>query len=219
MKRETATGAPRTRPRTRERVRCGWSGTDELYVAYHDEEWGTPVHDDLRHFEFLVLESAQAGLSWITILRKREAYRKAYRGFDPRRVARFTDRDVARLLADPGIVRNRAKIEASIENARRFLDIQEEFGSFDRWLTARIGGKPVVNRRKRMEDIPPRTGLSDAIAKELKQRGFRFLGPTIVYSHLQAVGAVNDHVVDCFRWKAAARGKHPASSRSRPPRD
>jgi DNA-3-methyladenine glycosylase I len=192
--------------RRAERVRCPWAGSDPLYLRYHDEEWGKPVHDDLRHFEFLVLESAQAGLSWITILRKREAYRKAYRGFDPKRVARFTARDVERLLADAGIVRNRAKIEASIGNARRFLEIQAEFGSFDRWLTARIGGKPVVNHWKRMKDIPPRTGLSDAIAKELKHRGFRFLGPTIVYSHLQAVGAVNDHVVDCFRWKAVSKG-------------
>jgi DNA-3-methyladenine glycosylase I len=148
--------------------RCSWAGSDPLYVHYHD-------------FEFLVLESAQAGLSWITILRKREAYRKAYRGFDPRRVARFGARDVARLLADTGIVRNRAKIEASIGNARAFLAIQAEFGSFDRWLYARLGGRP---------------------AKALKERGFRFLGPTIIYSHLQAVGAVNDHVVGCFRWKA-----------------
>jgi DNA-3-methyladenine glycosylase I len=182
--------------------RCSWAGSDPLYVHYHDHEWGKPTHDDLRHFEFLVLESAQAGLSWITILRKREAYRKAYRGFDPRRVARFGARDVARLLADTGIVRNRAKIEASIGNARAFLTIQAEFGSFDRWLYARLGGRPVVNRWKRMKDIPARTDLSDAIAKALKERGFRFLGPTIIYSHLQAVGAVNDHVVGCFRWKA-----------------
>ena len=193
--------------RRAERVRCPWAGSDPLYLRYHDEEWGKPVHDDLRHFEFLVLESAQAGLSWITILRKREAYRKAYRGFDPKRVARFTARDVERLLADAGIVRNRAKIEASIGNARRFLEIQAEFGSFDRWLYARIGGNPVVNAWRRMKVIPPRTGLSDAIAKELKQRGFRFLGPTIVYSHLQAVSAVNDHLVDCFRWKAVQRGQ------------
>jgi DNA-3-methyladenine glycosylase I len=190
-------------------VRCPWAGNDPLYLRYHDEEWGKPTHDDLRHFEFLVLESAQAGLSWITILRKRENYRKAYRGFDPRRVARFGARDVERLLANPGIVRNRAKIEASIENARRFLEIQEEFGSFDRWLYSRLGGRPIVNRWKRMKDIPPRTGLSDAIAKELKGRGFRFLGSIIMYSHLEAVGAVNDHLVTCFRWKAAARGRAP----------
>jgi DNA-3-methyladenine glycosylase I len=185
-------------------LRCPWAGTDPLYVRYHDEEWGTPTHDDVRHFEFLVLESAQAGLSWSTILRKRENYRKAYRGFDPRRVARFGRSDVARLLADAGIVRNRAKIESSIENARRFLGIQREFGSFDRWLYDRLGGRPLVNRWKRLKDIPPRTELSDALAKELKQRGFRFLGSTILYSHLQAVGAVNDHLLTCFRWKECA---------------
>jgi len=193
--------------RTAGLARCPWGGSGPLYLSYHDREWGKPTHDDQRHFEFLVLESAQAGLSWITILRKRENYRKAYRGFDPRRVARFTVRDVERLLADPGIVRNRAKIEASIENARRFLDIQREHGSFDRWLYGRLGGRPVVNRWKRMKDIPPRTELSDAIAKELKQRGFRFLGSTIVYSHLQAVGAVNDHLVTCFRWREC-QGRH-----------
>lgn len=204
----------RTR-RPREPVRCPWAGTDPLYVRYHDEEWGAPTHDDLRHFEFLVLESAQAGLSWITILKKRENYRKAYRGFDPRRVARFGTRDVQRLLADPGIVRNRAKIEASIGNARRFLEIQREFGSFDRWLYSRLGGKPVVNRWNRMGDMPSHTGLSDAIAKELKQRGFRFLGSIIVYSCLQAVGAVNDHVVGCYRWReVSAGGSRPAAHRT-----
>ncbi len=195
--------------RTAERTRCPWAGSDPLYRNYHDTEWGTPTHDDLRHFEFLVLESAQAGLSWSTILRKRENYRKAYRGFDPRRVARFGARDVDRLLADPGIVRNRAKIEASIENARRFLEIQAEFGSFDRWLYARLGGKPIINHWKRMKDIPARTDLSDSIAKELKQRGFRFLGSIIVYSHLQAVGAVNDHLIDCFRWHGGSRHQRP----------
>lgn len=184
------------------RPRCPWAGTDPAYVAYHDGEWGMATRDDRRHFEFLVLESAQAGLSWITILRKRDGYRKAYRGFDPRRVARFGPRDVARLLADAGIVRNRAKIEASIANARCLLEIQAEFGSFDRWLRARLGGRRVVNRWRRMRDVPPRTELSDALAKELKARGFRFLGSTIVYSFLQAVGAVNDHLVTCFRWKA-----------------
>ncbi len=195
--------------RAAERIRCPWAGSDPLYSRYHDEEWGTPTHDDLRHFEFLVLESAQAGLAWITILRKRENYRKAYRGFDPRRVARFTARDAERLLADAGIVRNRAKIEASIENARRFLEIQDEFGSFDRWLYSRLGGRPIVNQWKRMKDIPPRTELSDAIAKELKQRGFRFLGSTIMYSHLQAVGVVDDHLAGCFR---ARRSRAPRSA-------
>jgi DNA-3-methyladenine glycosylase I len=202
-----AARARRTVPAAAAPGRCPWAGSDPLYVHYHDREWGKPTHDDLRHFEFLVLESAQAGLSWITILRKREAYRKAYRGFDPRRVARFGARDVARLLSDAGIVRNRAKIEASIGNARKFLEIQAEFGSFDRWLYARLGGKPVVNRWKRMNEIPARTDLSDEIAKELKERGFKFLGPTIIYSHLQAVGAVNDHVIGCFRWKACGGGR------------
>jgi DNA-3-methyladenine glycosylase I len=197
-----------------EPVRCPWAGSDPLYLRYHDEEWGTPTHDDRRHFEFLVLESAQAGLAWITILRKRENYRKAYRGFDPKLVARFGACDVERLLTDPGIVRNRAKIEASIGNARQFLEIQAEFGSFDRWLYSQLGGRPIINQWKRMKDIPPRTELSDAIAKELKQRGFRFLGPTIVYSHLQAVGAVNDHLVDCFRWKAVARGRPRGAARA-----
>jgi DNA-3-methyladenine glycosylase I len=190
---------------TKQPVRCPWAGTDALYVAYHDGEWGTPVHDELRHFEFLVLESAQAGLSWSTILRKREGYRRAYRGFDPARVARFTPRDVERLLGDPGIVRNRAKIEASINNARRFLEIQREFGSFDAYLWEWTGGRPRVNRWKSLSEIPPRTELSDALAKDLKARGFRFLGSTIVYSHLQAVGVVNDHLVSCFRWKELAR--------------
>jgi DNA-3-methyladenine glycosylase I len=206
-----------TGTRTAERIRCPWAGSDPLYLSYHDEEWGTPTHDDFRHFEFLVLESAQAGLSWITILRKRENYRKAYRGFDPDRVARFGARDVERLMADLGIVKNRAKIEASIENARRFLEIQAEHGSFDRWLYTRLGGRPIVNQWKRMKDIPPRTPLSEAIAKELKQRGFRFLGPTIVYSHLQAVGATRRSDDRRFRWKECrgARGVRPARGRDR----
>lgn len=179
--------------------RCPWCGTDELYVRYHDEEWGAPTHDDRRHFEFLVLESAQAGLSWITILRKRENYRKAYRGFDPAKVARFAARDVERLMGNAGIVRNRAKIEASISNARLFLALQRERGSFDAYLWGWTGGRPVVNRWKALADIPARTELSDAVAKDLKARGFRFLGSTIMYSHLQAVGVVDDHLASCFR--------------------
>ena len=179
--------------------RCPWCGTDELYVRYHDEEWGVPTHDDRRHFEFLVLESAQAGLSWITILRKRENYRKAYRGFDPAKVARFAARDVERLMGNAGIVRNRAKIEASISNARLFLALQRERGSFDAYLWGWTGGRPVVNRWKALADIPARTELSDAVAKDLKARGFRFLGSTIMYSHLQAVGVVDDHLASCFR--------------------
>ncbi|HVO39952.1 MAG TPA: DNA-3-methyladenine glycosylase I [Spirochaetia bacterium] len=187
-----------------EKKRCGWESADERMVRYHDEEWGCPVHDDQRQFEFLVLESAQAGLSWRTILSKRDAYRAAYRGFDPARVARFGARDVQRLLGDAGIVRNRAKIEASISNARLFLRIAREFGSFDAWLWDWTDGVPVVNHRRSLSDIPPRTLLSDRISKELKQRGFKFLGSTIVYAHLQAVGIVNDHLVSCYRWRELA---------------
>jgi DNA-3-methyladenine glycosylase I len=185
----------------REKRRCPWAGTDPLYVDYHDREWGTPVHDDVRHFEFLVLEAAQAGLSWITILRKRPAYRAAYRGFDPARVARFGPRDVERLLGDAGIVRNRAKIASSINNAKRFLAVQEEFGSFDAYLWHWTGGKPVRARWTRQSQVPPRTELSDEISKDLKARGFSFVGSTIVYSHLQAVGVVDDHLLTCFRGK------------------
>ncbi|MCX7039670.1 MAG: DNA-3-methyladenine glycosylase I, partial [Spirochaetes bacterium] len=198
--------------------RCPWCGTDELYVRYHDEEWGVPTHDDRRHFEFLVLESAQAGLSWITILRKRENYRKAYRGFDPAKVARFAAREVERLMGNAGIVRNRAKIEASISNARLFLALQRERGSFDAYLWGWTGGRPVVNRWKALADIPARTELSDAVAKDLKARGFRFLGSTIMYSHLQAVGVVDDHFASCFRARRsrAVRSRADRSGALRP---
>jgi DNA-3-methyladenine glycosylase I len=188
-----------------EKPRCPWSLAHELHIPYHDTEWGTPVHDEVRHFEFLVLESAQAGLSWLTILKKRDAYRAAYRGFDPVRVARFGARDVARLLGDPGIVRNRAKVASSINNARCFLDVQKELGSFDAYLWRWTGGKPLVNHWKSQSEIPARTELSDAISKDLKARGFSFVGSTIIYSHLQAVGVVNDHLVTCFRWKEVQR--------------
>jgi DNA-3-methyladenine glycosylase I len=180
--------------------RCPWCEGADLYRRYHDEEWGVPVHDDRKHFEFLVLESAQAGLSWSTILKKRENYRKAYRGFDPQIVARFGARDIERLLKDAGIVRNRLKIESSINNAKRFLEIREEFGSFDAYLWGFVGGSPVVNRRRILSEIPAKTELSDRISKDLKTRGFRFVGSTIIYAHLQAVGVVNDHLVDCFRY-------------------
>jgi len=185
-------------------IRCPWCGDNELMVRYHDLEWGVPVHDDLRHFEFLVLESAQAGLSWMTILRKREAYRAAYRGFDPRQVARFGPADVERLLGDAGIVRNRRKIESSIENARLFLEVQSQFGSFDRFLWAFVDGHPVLNTWRRLEEVPARTELSDTVSGELKRRGFRFVGSTILYAHLQAVGVVNDHLVECFRYRELA---------------
>ncbi len=188
-----------------EKPRCPWSMGHELHIPYHDTEWGMPVHDETRHFEFLVLESAQAGLSWLTILKKRDAYRAAYRGFDPQRVARFGARDEARLLADAGIVRNRAKVASSINNARRFLEVQKEFGSFDAFLWKWTGAKPLVNHWKSQSEIPARTELSDAISKDLKARGFSFVGSTIIYSHLQAVGVVNDHLVTCFRWKEVQR--------------
>jgi len=168
-------------------------------LRYHDEEWGVPVHEDRKHFEFLILEGAQAGLSWTTILRKREGYRAAYRGFDPAAVARFNQRSVERLLADPRIVRNRLKISSSIGNARAFLGVQEEHGSFDRYLWGFVDGKPVVNRWTELSQIPASTPLSDRVSKDLRQRGFRFVGTTIVYAHLQAVGVVNDHLLSCFR--------------------
>jgi DNA-3-methyladenine glycosylase I len=179
--------------------RCPWCGDDPLYQVYHDTEWGVPVHDDRRHFEFLILEGAQAGLSWLTILRKREGYRRAYRGFDPEAVARFAPEDVERLVADSGIVRNRLKITSSITNARLFLEIQEEFGSFDRYFWRFVGEKPIRNAWETMGDVPATTPESDAVARDLKKRGFKFAGSTIMYAHMQACGLVNDHLVDCFR--------------------
>ncbi len=180
--------------------RCPWAGTQDFYIRYHDEEWGVPVHEDRLLFEFLVLEGAQAGLSWATILKKRDAYRTAFARFDPAAVARFGARDVRRLLADAGIVRNRLKIESAISNARAFLEVQEQEGSFDRWIWGFVDGEPIVNRRKTLKDVPPQTPLSDRISKELRARGFRFVGSTIVYSHMQATGMVNDHLVTCFRF-------------------
>ena len=178
--------------------RCEWCGTDPLYVRYHDEEWGVPVHDDRRHFEFLVLESAQAGLSWLTILRRRENYRRAYDGFDPEKAARYDAEKIARLLADPGIIRNRRKIEASVQNARAFLAVRREFGSFDRYIWRFVDGRPVVGHWRTAAQVPARTALADTVSADLKRRGFHFMGPVIVYSHLQATGLVNDHVEDCF---------------------
>jgi len=185
--------------------RCAWAGTDPLYVAYHDEEWGVPVHDDRVLFEFLVLEGAQAGLSWITILRKREAYRRAFAGFDPAKVAKFDKRKVASLLRDEGIVRNRLKIESAIKNARAFLAVQKEFGSFDAYQWQFVGGRPIKNRRRTIKDIPARIAESDAFSKDLKRRGFSFVGSTIMYAHMQAVGMVDDHVVTCFRHRPLRR--------------
>lgn len=179
--------------------RCGWCGSDELYVAYHDREWGVPVHDDRKQFEFLVLESAQAGLSWLTVLRRRENYRRAYDGFDPEKVARYDQKKIEELLSDPGIIRNRKKIEASVENARRFLEVQKEFGSFSSYLWKFVKGRPVVNSYRSLSEVPAATALSDAVSKDLKRRGFRFLGSVTVYAHLQATGLVNDHLDACFR--------------------
>ena len=179
--------------------RCSWCGSDELYVKYHDEEWGVPVHDDKKHFEFLVLESAQAGLSWRTILRKRENYRLAYDDFDVNKVAGYDDRRVEELLNNPGIVRNKLKIAASVNNAKCFLKIREEFGSFDRYIWDFTKNQPVVNTWKSMSEIPATSELSDRVSADLKSRGFKFLGTTIVYAHLQATGLINDHITGCFR--------------------
>jgi DNA-3-methyladenine glycosylase I len=181
--------------------RCDWCTGSELYMAYHDKEWGTPVFNDRRHFEFLVLESAQAGLSWITILKKRENYRKAYDGFDPKKVARYGDKKKKELLNNPGIIRNRLKIEASINNAACFLEIQKEFGSFSGYIWSFTKGKQIKGKCKTLSDIPARTELSDRISADLKKRGFKFLGSIIIYSHLQATGIVNDHITNCFRYK------------------
>lgn len=194
-----------SRKPAKEPVRCSWAGTDPTYVRYHDEEWGVPVYDDRQLFEFLLLEGAQAGLSWITILRKREAYRKAFADFDPERVARFNDKKLASLLNDAGIVRNRLKIASAVKNARAFLQVQEEHGTFSDYQWAFVGGKPLQNRRESLKQIPARTPESDAFSKDLKKRGFTFVGSTIIYAHMQAVGMVNDHVVDCFRHVACGK--------------
>jgi DNA-3-methyladenine glycosylase I len=182
-------------------IRCPWCGNDELYIKYHDEEWGVPVHDDRKHFEFLVLESAQAGLSWITILKKRENYRKAYEAFDPVKVAGFDQGKIEELMNNPGIIRNRRKIEASINNARRFLEIAHEFGSFDGYIWSFVKNKPIHNQWKDLSEVPANTKLSDEVSKDLKKRGFKFLGSTIVYSYMQATGLVNDHLISCFKYK------------------
>lgn len=186
-------------PATDGRERCPWCLATPQYVAYHDEEWGVPLFDDMRLFEALTLESAQAGLSWLTILRKREGYRRAFAGLDPQRVARFGDRDIERLMGDASIVRNRRKIEAAIGNARAFLDLQERHGSFAEWIWSYVDGTPVRNRWRRLEDVPATSPVSDRLARDLKREGFRFLGSTTVYAHMQATGMVDDHLVTCFR--------------------
>jgi len=193
--------------RPADKRRCPWCLGSELYRRYHDEEWGVPVHDDRTLFEFLVLEGAQAGLSWSTILAKRENYRRAFARFDPAKVARFGPRDARRLMRDAGIVRNRLKIESTITNARAFLEVRREFGTFDAYLWKFVNGIPLKTRRMTMKEVPGRTDLSDAIGKDLKRRGFRFVGSTIVYAYMQAVGMVNDHLVTCYRRAQLAGAK------------
>ena len=186
--------------------RCTWVGSDNpLMIQYHDREWGVPVHDDRKHFEFLVLEGAQAGLSWSIVLKKREGYRRAFSQFDPRKVARYTQKRIQKLTADPSIVRNRMKIEAAVGNARAFLAIQNEFGRFDAYCWRFVDGRPRVNRWKAMSEIPARSRESDAFSRDLKRRGFSFVGSTIMYAHMQAVGMVNDHLVGCFRYRETQR--------------
>ena len=186
-------------------MRCQWCGSDPLYVAYHDDEWGVPVHDDRRLFEFLILEGAQAGLSWLTILKKRENYRKAFHSFDCESIARYTQSDVKRLLADSGIVRNRLKVESAIKNAQGVLDIRQKYGSLDAFLWCYVDGSPVQNAWQRMAELPARTKESDQMSKDLKKRGFNFVGSTICYAFMQAIGMVNDHTTDCFRYKEIAK--------------
>ncbi|MEN8241427.1 MAG: DNA-3-methyladenine glycosylase I [Chloroflexota bacterium] len=182
-------------------TRCEWAGSDPLYIAYHDQEWGKPVHDDQKLFEFIILEGAQAGLSWITILRKRENYREAFDYFDPEKVANYDQAKIDQLLSNPGIIRNKLKVRSAVTNAQAFLKVQEEFGSFDNYMWAFIDHKPIINQWKKMNQIPAKTPLSELLSKDLKQRGFKFVGPTICYAHMQAVGMVNDHTTDCFRYR------------------
>ncbi len=188
-------------PATPQVVRCDWAGDDPLYIEYHDREWGVPQHDDRKLFEMLLLEGAQAGLAWITILRKREGYRRALEGFDAERIARYGDAETARLLADEGIVRNRLKVKSAIRNARAFLAVQEEFGSFDSYLWRFVDGQPIQNSWRRMAEVPASTEHSDALSKDLKTRDFNFVGSTICYALMQSVGMVNDHISDCFRYR------------------
>jgi len=189
-----------------DKARCEWvNGADPLMIEYHDREWGLPVHDDRQHFEFLVLEAAQAGLSWSTVLRKREGYRKAFSDFDPEKVARYTERRIETLLLDPSIIRNRLKVQAAVRNAKQFLAVQEEFGSFDAYCWRFVDGKPLDGRRKGNGDTPATSPESDAFSRDLKSRGFSFVGSTVIYAHMQAVGMVNDHLVGCFRHSEVQR--------------
>jgi len=184
-----------------EKVRCSWcEGTFEAYVKYHDDEWGMPVHDDRKHFEFLILEGAQAGLSWATILKRRDGYRDAFADFDARVVAQYSQEKVEELLLDVGIIRNRLKVHGAVTNAQKYLEVQKEFGSFDKYIWSFVGGKPIINKRKGMSEVPATTKESDALSKDLKKRGFKFVGSTIMYAHMQACGLVNDHTINCFRY-------------------
>lgn len=183
-----------------DKVRCPWCLGFDQYIRYHDEEWGVPVHDDRKHFEFLILEGAQAGLSWATILKKREGYRKVFANFDPAKVAKFTEKKLEKILQDPGIVRNRLKVYAAVNNAKQFIKVQQEFGSFDRYIWQFVGGKPIVNKHKTLRDVKATTPESDALSKDLLKRGFKFVGSTVMHAHMQACGLVNDHIVDCWRY-------------------
>ncbi|GAB1445637.1 MAG: DNA-3-methyladenine glycosylase I [Cyclobacteriaceae bacterium] len=185
----------------REKKRCAWCLGFDQYIEYHDTEWGVPVHNDRRHFEFLILEGAQAGLSWATILKKREGYQKLFADFDPEKVAQFSETKIEKLLLNPAIVRNRLKVNAAVNNAKRFLEVQKEFGSFDRYIWQFVGGKPIVGKREIMAEVPATTKESDALSKDLIKRGFKFVGSTVIYAHMQACGLVNDHLTDCFRFK------------------
>lgn len=195
------------------KIRCSWCLKFDEYIAYHDQEWGVPVHDDQVHFEFLILEGAQAGLSWSTILKKRAGYREAFANFDPVKVARFKVNKIEKMLQDPAIVRNRLKVNAAVNNAKKFLEVQKEFGSFDKYIWGFVGGKPKVNAWKTLSEIPPTSAESDALSKDLIKRGFKFVGSTVMYAHMQACGLINDHIVDCWRYKEVnARKRRLAST-------
>ncbi|MCK6617300.1 MAG: DNA-3-methyladenine glycosylase I [Cyclobacteriaceae bacterium] len=189
----------------KEKNRCAWCLKFDDYIRYHDTEWGVPVHNDHTHFEFLILEGAQAGLSWSTILKKREGYRKAFAGFDPQKVARFTEKKLEKILLDPGIVRNRLKVFAAVNNAKRFLEVQKEFGSFDAYIWQFVNNRPIVNKWKTLKQVPATTKESDALSKDLIKRGFKFVGSTVMYAHMQACGLVNDHLIDCWRYDQVNR--------------
>jgi DNA-3-methyladenine glycosylase I len=187
---------------TKEKFRCPWCLKFDQYIEYHDQEWGKPAHDDRIHFEFLILEGAQAGLSWSTILKKREGYRKAFADFDPEKVARYTPAKIEKILTDPGIVRNKLKVNAAVNNAKRFLEIQKEFETFDNYIWTFVKGKPIINKWKSLKEVPATTKESDALSSDLIKRGFKFVGSTVIYAHMQACGLVNDHLVDCWRYKS-----------------